>query len=157
LRGVSKIALNPKKSYRDSMYKEQVNPICSFPGQGVVVWGQKTMQTKASAFDRVNVRLLFLYMEKSLGKSAKYIVFEQNDNLTRAIFSNMAVPFLDDIKGRRGVYDFLVDVSDKVNTPERIDRNEFWAEIYVKPTKTAEFVVIRFTATKTGVDFAELA
>jgi phage tail sheath protein FI len=155
-RSVIKVAMNPSKAYRDAMYKEQVNPIVSFPGQGIVVWGQKTLQTKPSAFDRVNVRLLFLYMEKAVARAAKYIVFEPNDNLTRATFLNMVNPFMEDIKGRRGVYDYLVDVSDKVNTPERIDRNEFWAEIYVKPTRAAEFIVIRFTATKTGVDFAEL-
>jgi phage tail sheath protein FI len=156
-RGVIKVAMNPQKAYRDAMYVAQVNPIVSFPGQGIVVWGQKTLQTKPSAFDRVNVRLLFLYMEKAVARAAKYIVFEPNDNLTRATFLNMVNPFMEDIKGRRGVYDYLVDVSDKVNTPERIDRNEFWAEIYVNPTRAAEFIVIRFTATKTGVDFAELA
>jgi len=155
-RNVIKVAMNPSKAFRDTMYVAQVNPIVSFPGQGIVVWGQKTLQTKPSAFDRVNVRLLFNYMEKAIAISAKYVTFEPNDNLTRATFKNMVIPFMEDIKGRRGVYDYLVDVSDKVNTPERIDRNEFWCEIYVKPTRAAEFIVVRFTATKTGVDFAEL-
>ena len=134
----------------------QINPLVSFPGQGISVWGQKTLQTKPSAFDRVNVRLLFLYMEKAIAKSAKYVVFEQNDQLTRSIFKNQIEPFLDDIKGRRGIYDFLVLVDESVNTPERVDRNEFWTEIFVKPVKAAEFIVLRFTATKTGVDFSEL-
>lgn len=156
LRNVIKLAINPSKAYRDTLYVSQVNAIVSFPGQGNVIWGQKTLQAKPSAFDRVNVRLLFLYMEKAIGKTAKYVVFEQNDQLTRSIFKNQVEPFLDDIKGRRGVYDTLVDVGDNVNTPERVDRNEFWCEIYVKPTKVAEFVVLRFTATKTGVDFSEL-
>ena len=156
LRNVIKLAINPGKSYRDSLYKNQVNPLVSFPGQGISVWGQKTLQTKPSAFDRVNVRLLFLYMEKAIARTAKYVVFEQNDQLTRSIFKNQVEPFLDDIKGRRGVYDFLVLVDESVNTPERVDRNEFWCEIYVKPVKAAEFIVLRFTATKTGVDFSEL-
>ena len=95
-------------------------------------------------------------MEKAIARSAKYLVFEPNDSLTRTIFKNQVEPFLEDIKGRRGVYDFLVDVGDKVNTPERIDRNEFWAEIFVKPVKAAEFIFIRYTATKTGVDLSEL-
>ena len=156
LNNVIKLAVNPSKSYRDTLYKNQLNPIVSFPGQGIVVWGQKTLQTKPSAFDRVNVRLLFLYMEKAIARTAKYVVFEPNDQLTRSIFKNQVDPFLDDIKGRRGVYDFFVDVGDNVNTAERIDRNEFWAEIFVKPVKASEFVVLRFTATKTGVDFSEL-
>ena len=156
LKNVIKLAINPNKGYRDNLYKNGINPIVSFPGQGIVIWGQKTLQSKPSAFDRVNVRLLFLYMERAIAKSAKYIVFEQNDSLTRSVFRNLVVPFLEDIKGRRGVYDFLVDVGDNVNTPERIDRNEFWAEIFVKPTRVAEFIVLRFTATKTGVDFSEL-
>lgn len=156
LRNVIKLAINPGKSYRDTLYKNQINPLVSFPGQGISVWGQKTLQTKPSAFDRVNVRLLFLYMEKAIGRTAKYVVFEQNDQLTRSIFKNQIEPFLDDIKGRRGVYDFLVLVDESVNTPERVDRNEFWCEIYVKPVKAAEYIVLRFTATKTGVDFSEL-
>lgn len=156
LKGVIKTAFNPTKSHRDQMYQKQVNPIVSFPGQGIVVWGQKTLQSKPSAFDRVNVRLLFLYMEKSISKSAQYMVFEQNDSLLRAVFLNMVDPFLINIKGRRGIYDYLIDVGDTVNTPEVIDANEFRAEIYVKPTRVAEAIVLRFTATKTSVNFAEL-
>lgn len=156
LRNVNDLAISPKETYRDKLYKGQVNAIANFLGEGRVVWGQKTLQTKPSAFDRANVRLLFIYMEKAIARSAKYIVFEPNDSLTRTIFTNQVEPFLEDIKGRRGVYDFLVDVGDKVNTPERIDRNEFWAEIFVKPVKSAEFIFIRYTATKTGVDFSEL-
>lgn len=156
LRNVIKLAINPNKVHRDTLYKNGINPIVSFPGQGIVIWGQKTLQSKPSAFDRVNVRLLFLFMERAIGASAKFIVFEQNDTLTRSVFKNLTVPFLEDIKGRRGIFDFLVDVSDNVNTPERIDRNEFHAEIFVKATRVAEFILIRFTATKTGVDFSEL-
>lgn len=154
--GVIKIAMNPKKAYRDKLYQAQVNPIVNFPGQGIVVWGQKTLQTKASSFDRVNVRLLFLYMEKAIGKAAKYVVFEQNDSLTRAVFLNMTKPFMEDIKGRRGVTDFLIDVSDKVNTPEVIDNNEFRANIYVKATRSAEVIKLNFISTKSGVNFSEL-
>ena len=156
LRNVIKLAINPAKAYRDTLYKNQVNPLVSFPGQGISVWGQKTLQTKPSAFDRVNVRLLFLYMEKAIARTAKYIVFEANDQLTRSIFKNQVEPFLDDIKGRRGVYGFLVEVGDTVNTPEVIDRNEFRANIFIKPVKTAEFLVLSFIASRTGVDFSEL-
>ena len=156
LSGVIKLATNPKSAYRDKLYKAQINPIVNFQGQGIVIWGQKTSQTNSSAFDRVNVRLLFLYMEKAIGNSAKYVVFEQNDSLTRAVFMNMVKPFMEDIKGRRGVIDFLIDVSDKVNTPEVVDNNEFRANIFVKPTRSAEYIRINFIATKTGASFSEL-
>ena len=156
LKNVIKLSFNPGKAYRDQLYQNQINPLVSFPGQGIVVWGQKTLQTKPSAFDRVNVRLLFNYMEKAIAKASMYVVFEFNDNLTQTIFKNMVVPFLEDIKGRRGVYDFLVDVGSKVNTPEVVDANAFKAKIFIKPTRVAEFLEITFIATKTGVDFQEL-
>lgn len=156
LRNVLELAINPDQATRDSLYLNQINPIVSFPGQGITIWGQKTLQTKPSAFDRINVRRLFLVLEKGIATAAKYFVFEPNDPFSQSMFKNMVEPFLKDIKGRRGVYDFAVDVSATVNTPERIDRNEFWAEIYISPTKAAEFLTLRFNATRTGVNFAEL-
>lgn len=155
LKTVLKLAINPDAGYRDILYKNGINPIVSMKGQGITVWGQKTLQSKPSAFDRVNVRRLFMVLEKAISTSSKYFVFEQNDDFTRAQFKNMVEPFLKDIKGRRGIYDYAVDVSERVNTPERVDRGEFWAEIYIKPTKVAEFLVLRFNATRTGVSFDE--
>lgn len=156
LRNVLELAINPDQGTRDSLYQNQLNPIVNFPGQGITIWGQKTLQTKPSAFDRVNVRRLFLVLEKGIATAAKYFVFEPNDPFSQSMFKNMVEPFLKDVKGRRGLYDFAVDVSANVNTPERIDRNEFWAEIYISPTKAAEFLTLRFNATRTGVNFAEL-
>lgn len=156
LRNVIKLKINPNKAYRDQLYQAQINPIVSFPGQGLVIWGQKTLQTKSGVFSRVQGRLLFLYMEKAISRAAKSLVFEQNDELTRAIFVNMVVPFLSNIKGRRGIQEFLVDVGPTVNTPERVDNYEFWAKIIVSPTRAAENIVLVFTAARTGVDFTEL-
>ena len=156
LKNVIKLAINPNEAQRDTLYKNQINPIASFIGQGTVIWGQKTLQTKPSAFDRINVRRLFNLCERSIGKMAKYIVFEPNDAFTRRLFKNTIDPFLKDIQSRRGLYGFLVDVSETVNTPERVDRNEFWGEIYLSPVKAGEFVKLRFNATRTGVNFEEL-
>ena len=156
LKNVIKLAINPDKTYRDAMYKYQVNPIVAFPGQGTVVWGQKTLLTAGSAFDRINVRELFLGIEIAIARAARNIIWDQNDELTRTIFRNLVVPFLDDVKGRRGIDDFVVDVSDTVNNSERIARNEFWSEIYVKPTYAAEFIILRFNSVKGGISLSEL-
>jgi phage tail sheath protein FI len=153
---IRKLAFNPNQASRDIMYKNGINPIVSFSGQGKVVWGQKTMLDKNSAFNRVNVRRLFIILEKAIATAVKYFLFEPNDTFTRLQLINMIEPFLRDVKSRRGIYDFLVVCDSTNNTPERIDRNELWADIYIKPTKAAEFIVLNFIATKSGASFTEL-
>lgn len=157
LTGVRRLAWNPKLGYRDILYSNGINPIVSFAGQGKVVWGQKTMLSKESAFNRVNVRRLFIVLEKAISTSAKYFLFEPNDEVTRNLLVNMINPFLRDVQSRRGIYDFKVICDDTNNTPERIDRNELWCDILIKPTRTAEFIVLNFVATKTGASFEEAA
>ena len=154
---IRKLAFNPNQGKRDIMYKNGINPIVSFAGQGKVVWGQKTMLDKSSAFNRVNVRRLFIILEKSIATAVKYFLFEPNDTFTRLQLINMIEPFLRDVKSRRGIYDFLVVCDSSNNTPERIDRNELWCDIYIKPTRAAEFIVLNFVATKTGASFTEIA
>jgi len=157
LTNIRKLAFNPTQGHRDIMYKNGINPIVSFAGQGKVVWGQKNMLDKSSAFNRINVRRLFIILEKAIATAAKYFLFEPNDTFTRLQLINMIEPFLRDVQARRGIYDSLVICDSTNNTPERIDRNEMWCDIYVKPTKAAEFVVLNFIATKTGASFTELA
>ncbi len=156
LKNVLKLAMNPDKGYRDILYTKGINSVVSFPSQGIVIWGQKTLLSKPSAFDRVNVRRLFIVLEKAISTASKYMIFEQNDEFTRSQLKNMIEPFLKDVKGRRGIYDFMVDVSSAVNTSERIDRNEMWCDIYISPTRSAENLVLRFNATRSGVSFEEL-
>ena len=156
LLGITKIALNPKKADRDTLYKGRVNPIVSFPGEGTILFGDKTMLTKPSAFDRINVRRLFIVLEKAVATAAKYQLFEFNDEFTRAMFKNMVEPFMRDVKGRRGVTDFLVVCDSTNNTGEVVDRNEFVADIYIKPARSINFISLNFIATRTGVDFAEI-
>jgi hypothetical protein len=153
---VRKLAYNPNQAKRDILYKNGINPVVSFAGQGKVIWGQKTMLDKNSAFNRVNVRRLFIILEKAISTAVKYFLFEPNDSFTRLQLINMIEPFLRDVRSRRGIYDFLVVCDSTNNTPERIDRNELWADIYIKPTKAAEFIVLNFIATKTGASFTEL-
>lgn len=157
LGNVRRLAWNPTLGQRDLLYKAGINPIVSFAGQGKVVWGQKTLLDKESAFNRINVRRLFIVLEKAISTAAKYFLFEPNDDLTRLLLVNMIDPFLRDVKSRRGIYDYMVVCDTTNNTPERIDRNELWADIYIKPTRAAEFIVLNFIATKTGASFTELA
>ena len=157
LTGVRRLAWNPKLGNRDILYSNGINPIVSFAGQGKVVWGQKTMLAKSSAFNRVNVRRLFIVLEKAISTAAKYFLFEPNDEVTRNLLVNMINPFLRDVQSRRGVYDFKVICDESNNTPERVDRNELWCDILIKPTRTAEFIVLNFVATKTGASFEEAA
>ena len=156
INNVRKLGYNPNQAKRDILYKNGINPIASFAGQGKVVWGQKTMLDKNSAFNRVNVRRLFIILEKSIATAVKYFLFEPNDSFTRLQLINMIDPFLRDVKSRRGIYDYLLVADSTNNTPERIDRNELWVDIYIKPTKAAEFIVLNFIATKTGASFQEL-
>ena len=153
---VRKLAWNPVKGERDILYKNGLNPVVSFPGQGKVVWGQKNMLDKSSAFNRVNVRRLFIIIGKAISTALKYFLFEPNDSFTRLAIINMIDPFLRDVVARRGIFDYLIVCDERNNTPERIDRNELWCDIYIKPTRTAEFIVLNLIATKTGASFTEL-
>ena len=156
LLGVTKIAFNPKKAERDDLYKKRINPIVSFPGEGTVLFGDKTLLSKPSAFDRINVRRLFIILEKAISTAAKYQLFELNDEFTRAMFRNMTEPFLREIQGRRGITDFKVVCDETNNTGEIIDSNQFVADIYIKPARSINFITLNFIATRTGVYFAEI-
>ena len=156
IKRVTKLAFNPRKAHRDELYKVGVNPVVSFPGQGVVLFGDKTLQAKPSAFDRINVRRLFIVLEKAIATAAKFQLFELNDAFTRAQFRNMVEPFLRDVQGRRGITDFKVVCDESNNTGSVIDRNEFVADIYIKPARSINFITLNFVATRTGVDFSEL-
>lgn len=156
IKGVIKLAVNPRKAFRDLLYKNGINPVVTFPGQGTVLFGDKTLLAKPSAFDRINVRRLFIVLEKAIATAAKYQLFEFNDDFTRRKFVSMVEPFLRDVKGRRGLIDFLVKCDTQNNTPEIIDRNEFVADIYLKPARSISFIYLNFIATRTGVDFEEI-
>jgi len=156
IKNIVKLAYNPRKAQRDVLYSHRVNPIVTFPGQGTVLFGDKTAQGFASAFDRINVRRLFLTLEKIIGESAKTQLFELNDEATRATFRNLVEPYLRDVQGKRGVQDFLVVCDDRNNPPESVDRGEFYAEIYIKPTRTINYITLSFVATRTGVNFSEV-
>ena len=156
VRGAVKLSYNPMKADRDILYKARINPIVDFPGQGVTLFGDKTALTKPSAFDRINVRRLFLVLEKSIATAAKFQLFEFNDEFTRAQFRNMVVPFLRDVQGRRGIFDFTVKCDATNNTPEIIDRNEFIGDIFIKPARSINFITLNFIAVRTGVAFSEV-
>jgi phage tail sheath protein FI len=155
--GVTKLAYNPKKADRDMLYKARVNPLVSFPGQGTMLFGDKTLLSKPSAFDRINVRRLFIVIEKAVSTAAKGQLFEFNDEFTRAQFRNLLEPFLRDVKGRRGVTDFRVVCDTTNNTGQVIDANRFVADIFIKPSRSINFISLNFIATRTGVDFSEVA
>lgn len=156
IRNVVKLAFNPNKSQRDTLYKAGVNPIISSPGYGTILFGDKTLQIKPSAFDRINVRRLFIVLKKAITAAARAQLFEFNDGFTRAQFRNIVEPYLRDVKGRRGITDFKVVCDETNNTGEVIDRNEFVADIYVKPARSINFISLNFIATKTGIDFSEV-
>ena len=156
VRGAIKLAYNPKNSERDQLYRKRINPVVNFPGQGVVLFGDKTALTKPSAFDRINVRRLFLVLEKAISIASKYQLFEFNDEFTRAQFRNMVEPCLRDVQGRRGIFDFKVVCDSTNNTGEVIDRNEFIGDIYVKPARSINFITLNFIAVRTGVAFSEV-
>ena len=157
IRGASKLAYNPNKTQRDELYRARINPVVSFPGQGIVLFGDKTGLTTPSAFDRINVRRLFIVLEKAIATASKFQLFEFNDEFTRANFRNLVEPFLREVQGRRGITDFLVVCDETNNTGEVIDRNEFVAEIFVKPARSINFITLSFVATRTGVSFEEVA
>ena len=157
IRGAVKLAFNPNQTQRDELYKARVNPVVTFPGQGTILFGDKTAQSKPSAFDRINVRRLFITLEKAIATAAKFQLFEFNDEFTRAQFRNLVEPFLRDIQGRRGMTDFSVVCDESNNTADVIDRNEFRADIFVKPARSINFIQLNFIATRTGVSFSEVA
>lgn len=156
LLGVTKIAYNPAKADRDELFKNKINPIVAFPGQGIVLYGDKTALSKPSAFDAINVRRLFITLEKSISTFAKFQLFEFNDEFTRAAFRNAVEPFLREVQGRRGITDFKVVCDETNNTGDVIDRNEFVADIYIKPARAIRGITLNFIATRTGVSFTEL-
>jgi len=157
LRGVMKIAFNPKQAQRDSLYRARINPIVSFPGEGTILYGDKTALSRPSAFDRINVRRLFITLEKAIATAAKFQLFELNDEFTRAQFRNMVEPFLREVQGRRGIYDFSVIADDTNNTPQVIDTNRFVADIYIKPARSINYMTLNFIAVRSGVSFSEIA
>jgi phage tail sheath protein FI len=156
LKNVIKLAFNPNQAQRDTLYKAGVNPVVAFPGEGTVLFGDKTLLSKPSAFDRINVRRLFIVLEKAISRAAKASLFEFNDEFTRAQFVNLVEPFLRLVQGRRGIYDFRVVCDETNNTPEVVDRNEFIGDIYVKPAKAINFIQLNFVAVRTGVAFDEI-
>jgi len=156
IKNVVKLAYSPSKTDRDTLYKKGVNPIVSFPGNGVVLFGDKTLLAKPSAFDRINVRRLFIVLEKAIATAAKFQLFEFNDGFTRAQFRNLVEPFLRDVQGRRGITDFKVVCDESNNTGQVIDRNEFVADIFIKPARAINFIQLNFIATRTGISFEEV-
>ena len=157
VRGAVKLAFNPTKSQRDELYMKRINPVCTFPGQGTVLFGDKTALSSPSAFDRINVRRLFITLEKAISTASKFQLFEFNDEFTRANFRAIVEPFLREVQGRRGITDFLVVCDNTNNTGDVVDRNEFVAEIFVKPNRSINFIKLQFVATRTGVAFEEVA
>ena len=156
MNNVVKLAFNPNKAQRDDLYTNRVNPVVAFPGTGTVLFGDKTGLASPSAFDRINVRRLFLNIEKRARGLAESVLFEQNDATTRAGFNAAIASYLSSVQARRGLTDYLVVCDESNNTPEVIDRNEFVAELYLKPTRSINYVTVTVTATKTGVSFAEV-
>lgn len=156
IKNLVKLAWNPKKGERDILYKNGVNPVVNFPGQGIVMFGDKTLLSKPSAFDRINVRRLFIVLEKAIAAAAKFTLFEFNDEFTRASFVNLVTPYLRDVQGRRGITDFAVVCDETNNTGEVIDRNEFVGDIYIKPARSINFIQLNFVAVRTGVEFSEV-
>lgn len=155
IRNVVKLPYNPSKTQRDQLYVDRVNPVVSFPGEGTVLFGDKTALGYSSAFDRINVRKLFLVLERAIAKSARTNLFEFNDEITRSLFKNNVNPFLRNVQAKRGMYDFLVVCDSSNNPPEVVDRNEFVADIYIKPSRSINYIGLNFIATKTGVTFDE--
>jgi hypothetical protein len=156
LQNAVKLAYVPTKTDRDKLYIKRINPITYFPGQGTVLYGDKTALSTPSAFDRINVRRLFLAVEKRIGALAKTVLFELNDSATRASFANAASSYLAEVRSKRGVTDYLVVCDETNNTADVIDRNEFVAEIYIKPARSINYITITFVATRSGVSFSEV-
>lgn len=156
IKNAIKLSWNANQTYRDQLYSIGVNPVVSFPGNGIVLYGDKTLQSKPSAFDRINVRRLFIVLEKAISLAAKYSLFEFNDDFTRSQFVSLITPYLRDIQGRRGITDFRVVCDTTNNTGQVIDSNHFVGDIYIKPARAINFIQLNFVAVRTGVDFTEV-
>lgn len=156
IKNLIRLAYNPRKADRDLLYKSGVNPVVTFPGQGTILFGDKTLLAKPSAFDRINVRRLFIVLEKAISTAAKYTLFEFNDSFTRSQFRNMVVPYLRNIQGRRGITDFVVVCDESNNPGQVIDANEFVGDIYIKPARAINFITLNFVAVRTDVNFTEV-
>ena len=156
IKNLVKLPYNPKQADRDILYQNDINPVVTFPGQGTILFGDKTILGKPSAFDRINVRRLFIVLEKAISTAAKFTLFEFNDGFTRSQFRNLVEPFLRDIQGRRGITDFKVVCDETNNTGEVIDRNEFVGDIYIKPSRSINFIQLNFVAVRSGVEFSEI-
>lgn len=157
IKNVIQLALNPSKQNRDNLYKNGINPVVSFAGEGVLLYGDRTQQLKSAAFSKINIRRLFIVLEKSIAIAAKYQLFEFNDDFTRSQFRNLVEPFLQEVQARRGITDFRVICDSSNNTPEVVDRSEFVADIYIKPAYSINFIQLNFIAVRTGVEFEEVA
>jgi phage tail sheath protein FI len=156
IKNVIKLAWNPNKTDRDELYIKGINPVVTFAGEGTILYGDKTLLSRPSAFDRINVRRLFIVLEKAIARAARSSLFEFNDQFTRAQFVNLVEPFLRDVQGRRGITDFRVVCDETNNTGEVIDRNEFIGDIYIKPARSINFIQLNFVAVRTGVSFDEI-
>jgi phage tail sheath protein FI len=156
IRGAVSLAYNPTQAQRDILYRNRINPVCTFPGEGTVLWGDKTALSRNSAFNRINVRRLFNFVESAIEQASRAVLFEFNDEFTREQFVGMVEPFLRDVQARRGITDFLVVADETNNTGQVIDANEFRADIYIKPARSINFITLTFVATRTGVEFAEV-
>lgn len=156
IKNLIKLAYNPSKAERDTLYKNGVNPVVAFAGQGVVLFGDKTLQSKPSAFDRINVRRLFIELEKSISRAAKFSLFEFNDAFTRRQFVNLITPYLRDIQGRRGIFDFKIVCDETNNTSQVIDSNQFVGDIYIKPARSINFIQLNFVAVGSNVEFSQV-
>ena len=156
IKNVLRLAYSPHKAQRDDLYLSGINSVIDEHAQGTVLFGDKTLLAKPSAFDRINVRRLFIVLEKAIARASKFTLFEFNDSFTRSQFRNLVEPFLRDVQGRRGIYDFKVVCDTSNNTPEVIDRNEFIGDIYIKPARSINFIQLNFIAVRTGVEFAEI-
>jgi hypothetical protein len=156
IKNVLKLAFNPNPAQRDILYKNGVNPVISIQGEGTVLFGDKTLLSRPSAFDRINVRRLFIVLEKAISRASNALLFEFNDEFTRAQFRNLVEPFLRDVQGRRGITDFKVVCDETNNTAEVIDSNRFVGDIYIKPARAVNFIQLNFVAVRSGVEFSEI-
>lgn len=156
IKNLVRLAYNPSQAERDDLYKAGINPVVTFPGQGTILYGDKTLLSKPSAFDRINVRRLFIVLEKAIARASRTTLFEFNDTFTRSQFKNLITPYLRDVQGRRGITDFLVVCDETNNTGEVIDRNEFVGDIYIKPARSINFIQLNFVAVRSGVAFSEV-
>ena len=153
---VARLAFNPRQVDRDELYQSRINPVVTFPGEGTVLFGDKTLLSKPSAFDRINVRRLFIFLEKAIANAAKFQLFEFNDTFTRSQFVGIVEPFLRDVQGGGGIQDFKVVCDDSNNPASVVDRNEFRGDIFIKPSRSINFIQLNFVAVRSGASFSEV-